>query len=364
MNTVIVSDIFGTTPGLKALATALDASCIIDPYCGVEKHFKDETDAYRYFSEHVGLERYLQHLVCQVGKHSDELILIGFSIGAAAIWRLSAMPMTKQIKSAVCFYGSQIRHFADITPRFAIELVFPRSEPHFDVDSLQRSCAMKANTRIRQVDYLHGFMNSHSVNFDQHAYQRQLATLRSQLQLQQLQIHYRLATIDDTDALASLHAQSWRETYRGIFTDHFLDHDVFQERHAAWMKRFTEPKKNQRIMLAMQGKQICGFICAFTDQHAEWGTFIDNLHVASAFQGKGVGKQLILLIAQWIEKSCTPQGIYLEVLEDNLNARQFYSAIDAVQQQSKLWLPPGSDTKIKDLIYRWPSHTPLLALAR
>jgi len=358
MNVVIVSDIFGATVALKKLARELDAHCIIDPYHGIEQHFKNESDAYRHFSEHVGLDRYLEHLISQLERFDDELILIGFSIGASALWRLSALPSAANVKRAFCFYGAQIRHFSDITPRCVIDLIFPSSEPHFDVHKLQRSCAMKANTNTRKVPYLHGFMNRHSVNFDSDGYQQQLRLMRSQLA--SVQTHYRLATIEDIDSLATLHAQSWRATYRGIFSNGFLDNDVFQERNQAWTQRLTRPKNNQHIIVATQRGEICGFICAFAEQHPEWGTFIDNLHVASAYQGRGVAKQLICLIAQWVAQSSKPQGIYLEVLEDNLQARGFYDAIGAIHQQTNLWVPPGSEVAVKDLIYRWPRHQSLL----
>ena len=38
-------------------------------------------------------------------------------------------------------------------------------------------------------------------------------------------MHYRVANINDLDNLAKLHSDSWRESYRGIFTDEFLDND-------------------------------------------------------------------------------------------------------------------------------------------
>ena len=175
-------------------------------------------------------------------------------------------------------------------------------------------------------------------------------------------MQYRTAELSDLHDLSRLHAQSWRDTYRGIFTDHFLDNDVWQEREQVWLARLSEPKHNQKVLLAYDGNELCGFICAFGDESAQWGTFVDNLHVAKTAQGKGVGKQLLHMVANWADTLFTHKGLYLEVLEDNTNARDFYHRLGAKHQETNLWQPPGSDNKIKDLLYVWDNNRPLLAI--
>lgn len=107
---------------------------------------------------------------------------------------------------------------------------------------------------------------------------------------------------------------------------------------------------------------MCGFICAFGDESIKWGTFIDNLHVAKIAQGKGVGKQLMYLTAQWADETFEHKGMYLEVLEDNLNARHFYHRLGAKHQETNLWQPPGSDTEVNESLYVWESNHVLLKL--
>jgi hypothetical protein len=38
-------------------------------------------------------------------------------------------------------------------------------------------------------------------------------------------IEYRTAGLSDADAVALLHTRSWRESYRGVFLDAFLDRE-------------------------------------------------------------------------------------------------------------------------------------------
>ena len=52
---------------------------------------------------------------------------------------------------------------------------------------------------------------------------------------------FRLAASDDAQAVADLHARSWRRHYRGAYSDAFLDGDVIADRLAVWADRLREP---------------------------------------------------------------------------------------------------------------------------
>lgn len=175
-------------------------------------------------------------------------------------------------------------------------------------------------------------------------------------------MQYRIATLDDLKDLSRLHAESWRETYRGIFSDYFLDNEVWSERENSWANRLSSPKHNQRVLIATENNTIYGFICAFGDESNKWGAFIDNLHVSKKAHSKGIGKQLMYLITLWADQYFEHKGVYLEVLEGNLNARRFYHRIGAKHQETNLWQPPGSNNKINDLLYVWESNLPLLQI--
>ena len=174
-----------------------------------------------------------------------------------------------------------------------------------------------------------------------------------------LGMNYRIANITDLESLALLHAESWRDSYRGIFSDEFLDHNVWEDRKIFWTNRLSLPRDNQYVLVAVLNNRICGFICAYGNESSKWGTFIDNLHVSATAQGKGIGKQLMNFIAQWADQSFKQKGLYLEVLEDNLNARHFYHKLGAKHQETNLWQPPGSNKKVNDLLYVWESKSAL-----
>jgi hypothetical protein len=174
----LVTDIFGKTPALVKLAEELDAKLIVDPYDGVDMAFESEAHAYSYFSDNVGIEGYSSILLDTMGSTSSVSTLIGFSVGASVIWKLSERLGLKNVNRAICYYGSQIRHFKEVNPLFKIDLVFPKHESHFDVLALQDELSKTKNVNISQVNYLHGFMNLHSNNYNQAAYNKQLDWLK------------------------------------------------------------------------------------------------------------------------------------------------------------------------------------------
>jgi hypothetical protein len=42
----------------------------------------------------------------------------------------------------------------------------------------------------------------------------------------------RMATLADSAAIATLHADSWRRHYRGAYSDQYLDGNIVEERQA------------------------------------------------------------------------------------------------------------------------------------
>ncbi len=187
MSIILVSDVFGVTPALLEISEKLGSCTIVDPYKGQMMGFQNEAEAYSYFVKEVGLDNYLSILLEAVESIEYQVTLIGFSIGASVVWRLSGKEGNNLIKQAYCFYGSQIRNFTLIEPRFRVFLVFPKSEPNFDVVELQNNLSRKANVKTKKVEYLHGFMNDYSNNYNSSGYTEHINLLCSITSLQAIQ---------------------------------------------------------------------------------------------------------------------------------------------------------------------------------
>ncbi len=183
MQLMIAADIFGTTQDLEDIAAQISPNSkkttIVDPYEGVYQNFENEAAAYSHFQQKAGMARYKDVVYETTLNKKEDMYLVGFSVGAAAIWAISDQFGPKPDRKAICFYGSQIRHFMDVDPKIDIELIFPECEPHFDTNDLVAQLSLKAHVTCRTVPYSHGFMNRRSVHFDQLAFENYVNFLKA-----------------------------------------------------------------------------------------------------------------------------------------------------------------------------------------
>ncbi|MBU2239357.1 MAG: hypothetical protein KJ609_06995, partial [Gammaproteobacteria bacterium] len=90
MEIIVITDIFGRSTALEQLAEKISKNALIlDPYDSEFMDFKNEEAAYVYFSENVGLGSYADKLKQVLLEQQGEVLLIGFSVGASAIWNVS-----------------------------------------------------------------------------------------------------------------------------------------------------------------------------------------------------------------------------------------------------------------------------------
>ncbi len=172
MRLVVVTDIYGRTKCLEellnSLSTKYESIDIIDPYKNLEIDFPNENEAYIHFQEKVGLNGYTdklyQHL--KVKKYS-EYHLLGFSVGASAVWAVSEMHQFNKKTKGICFYSSQIRNLLQVQPKIEIDFYFSKMEPYFNVEEAISVLRTKEKVNCFKTDYLHGFMNQKSKNYNE-----------------------------------------------------------------------------------------------------------------------------------------------------------------------------------------------------
>lgn len=154
-------------------------------------------------------------------------------------------------------------------------------------------------------------------------------------------LNYRTATQSDALRIAQLHTKSWQENYRGAFSDEFLDGELIENRKIVWEDRLKNPAPNQHVILAETENELCGFACIFIDDNPDFGTLLDNLHVASASKEQGIGTQLIKKVAQLTIQHSSSQKLYLGALEQNIAARKFYESLGGIHYDTHLEEHPG-----------------------
>jgi ribosomal protein S18 acetylase RimI-like enzyme len=184
-------------------------------------------------------------------------------------------------------------------------------------------------------------------------------------------IKFKKATVSDIIAIASIHSASWKNTYRGILPNEYLNQDVEGEHKSLWQKRLSSEGPNEKlILLALRSEIPVGFMCVILNKgnfenppflekegfskfpkDTTHGSRLDNLHVLSNYQGQHIGLRLFIEAARWTEEEKSCHLMHLWVLEKNQKARSFYNSLQGKTVGRKLLKFGG--VEIPALCYLW-----------
>jgi len=140
-------------------------------------------------------------------------------------------------------------------------------------------------------------------------------------------MQFQKAKSSDAKAIANLHAISWQQHYRGVFSDEYLDSAVHEERENYWLNLLNQKDPNRLVLLAKEEKKLVGFVCIYAHYDEKWQAYLDNLHVSKAQQGKSIGKKLMQKASEWVRTETPHDQFFLWVFEKNIAARKFYKKI-------------------------------------
>jgi ribosomal protein S18 acetylase RimI-like enzyme len=129
----------------------------------------------------------------------------------------------------------------------------------------------------------------------------------------------RPAGVADADAIAALHAASWRSAYRGIFKDDTLGPSLDGERQGHWRAKLAAMTADDTVLIAGN----MGFIAVWAKGDPGFGAYIDNLHVHPERRSAGLGRRL-LGEAMGRVAGRGERAAYLWVFDDNVRAIDFY----------------------------------------
>jgi ribosomal protein S18 acetylase RimI-like enzyme len=151
----------------------------------------------------------------------------------------------------------------------------------------------------------------------------------------------RTAKAADAEAVALLHADSWRRHYRGAYSDAFLDGDLVTNRRSVWSSRMTDPAGSLTV-LAEDDSGLVGFTHVIFAADDRWGSLVDNLHVRADRRRGGVGRAL-LVRAGHATAQRPDRALYLWVLEQNIAAQAFYHALGGETVERAPVPPPAGN---------------------
>ena len=167
----------------------------------------------------------------------------------------------------------------------------------------------------------------------------------------------------DAITVADLHATSWRDAYRGMLRDEYLDGDVATERRQVWTRRLGQSVDANYGFIAEAETGPVGFAYMLGGADATWGTLIDNLHVVPGQKGRGIGRRLLEAAADETQRRFPDDGLYLFVFEANAAARRFYASVGGREVERAAVEPPGGGSQVHWRVV-WDDAERLLASVR
>jgi ribosomal protein S18 acetylase RimI-like enzyme len=173
---------------------------------------------------------------------------------------------------------------------------------------------------------------------------------------------FRHASESDIEAIANLHADSWRRHHRGAYRDEFLDGNVFADRQAVWAERLGGESLDRFTLVAELDYAVVGFAHMIVNHDTRWGALLDNLHVTYRLKRRGIGSGLLAEAArELIRRRPARRGFHLWVLDQNKAAQEFYAARGGVRVETALRGPfPGGGTALAHRM-AWPDARVLLS---
>ena len=164
----------------------------------------------------------------------------------------------------------------------------------------------------------------------------------------------------DAADLAHVHVKAWRETYRGLLPQAYLDRMSLDAHARRFGARLEHPGVNQVTLAAEARSGLVGYC----EGHAWASPFggeaeIHTLYVLRAAQGGGVGKRL-LQDAVRVLRDDGAKGLIIWCLATNLKARGFYERMGGQAAAPRAGRGPGGG-KVREVAYGWASLELLLA---
>lgn len=178
-----------------------------------------------------------------------------------------------------------------------------------------------------------------------------------------MDINLRPIEAGDAPAIAAIHAQSWRATYRGTLRDAYLDGDLAAERLALWRDRVEAPPGAAVGTLAEADGEVVGFAWVVLHADPAWGMLLDNLHVRPDLKARGIGRRLLEAACRQAAALEPSAGLYLWVYEANVDARAFYERLGATTEERVVSAAPGGG-RVAEVRYAWPTVGALLDALR
>ena len=138
------------------------------------------------------------------------------------------------------------------------------------------------------------------------------------------EVTIRPATPADAEQIAAVHVASWREAYRGVVPDEYLDGLDVAERAEQWRAELSSLERGHEVWVAQDEDGIVGFVDfgPSHDEDADRTTVeIYKIYLVPHAWGRGVARDLMRKVFAEVSQGA---AITLWAFDTNDRARHFY----------------------------------------
>lgn len=136
----------------------------------------------------------------------------------------------------------------------------------------------------------------------------------------------RPAALDDAAAIARVHTESWRVSYRGILPDAVLDQIDVGQRRASRERILTAPGGLHLVAYEVSNGEIVGFCDAGASRSPGYAGEVYAIYFAHRAKRYGLGTEMFEQVRDWLP-SRGMHSMIVWVLANNPHARRFYEAV-------------------------------------
>lgn len=167
-----------------------------------------------------------------------------------------------------------------------------------------------------------------------------------------MNISIRQANIADASAIAQVHVDSWRSTYKGIISSEYLADLKVENREKNWVWGFRNPNQDETVWVAVDdGGTVIAFANGGKCLSEEYGYEgeLYSIYINERYQGQGIGKRLMGEVVSALTKNGYT-SMMIWVLESNPSAA-FYRKLGG-EPVARKEIMIGHDTLI-EVAYAW-----------
>ena len=133
----------------------------------------------------------------------------------------------------------------------------------------------------------------------------------------------RQAHVDDADAIADLHIESWPDVYGSILPKSYLEQEIRDDRRRFWNQALSNPVAGNFVLVVARDGELLGFVSIIRRVDSSIYAKIESIHIRPGQRSCGIGRHLLKAAVQRLRDEGM-SSLCLWVFDQNVRAIKFY----------------------------------------